>query len=246
MRWRRENAFCKAHEYLKHLHGEPEDLGALWELQILLLDEILFQEEKIRSLKTRLRKSEASLNSLSRAAAFFIQRRIEECRFWNYVWRCFGDGIAFSYMDRFALKQTLYNVENMGPKQGAGFIGGKDGLKHELDTVASALRDGIPALLTDLTNTVRHGDVCLMAGPDPILLEAKSGKIIDRRGKKQRKRIHSLHAFFREDFAQTLRGLKHVRRTEFTVPPVTYLQQINDCIEAANTVGYATGKPEEG
>jgi hypothetical protein len=41
----------------------------------------------------------------------------------------------------------------------------------------------VPALLVDLTNTIRHGDICLMGESDPCLIEMKASKNLDSRGK---------------------------------------------------------------
>ena len=47
---------------------------------------------------------------------------------------------------------------------------------NELVLLDSALKHNVPALLVDLTNTIRHGDVCLMGESDPYLIEAKASK----------------------------------------------------------------------
>ena len=62
----------------------------------------------------------------------YFQNRIERVRDLAYVWRCFGDAIAFLYMDKYALKHTYFNTENVNPKGNAGFLSGKDGLFHEI------------------------------------------------------------------------------------------------------------------
>ena len=79
-------------------------------------------------------------------------------------------------MDKFALKHTLYSTENTNPKQDAGFIAGKEGLSNELAVIDDALEHNVPALLVDLTNTIRHGDICLMGAADPYLIEVKASK----------------------------------------------------------------------
>jgi hypothetical protein len=67
------------------------------------------------------------------------------------------------------------------------------------------LAAGIPCLLADLTNTIRHGDVCFMVGADPRLVEVKTGRKLDRRGRRQIKSIEQLQRFFETDHASGLR-----------------------------------------
>jgi len=47
-----------------------------------------------------------------------------------------------------------------------------------------AMKHNVPALLADLTNSVRHGDICLMGGSDPYLLEVKALNKLVRQARK--------------------------------------------------------------
>jgi hypothetical protein len=130
----RRSSFSQAHQLLHELDAELTDLNSLSDIQGLLFREIVRTEERIRTLKSerKLLAIAASPDAISAKRLSFLDSRIEGYRFLNYVWRCFGDGIAFLYMDKFALKQTFYNTENTDPKQDAGFISGKKGLVKEL------------------------------------------------------------------------------------------------------------------
>lgn len=72
-----------------------------------------------------------------------------------------------------------------------------------------ALQQNVPALLVDLTNTLRHGDVCLMGRPILQLIEVKASAGLDRRGRRQRRDIEKLQSFFDSDEAHDLRGFSH-------------------------------------
>jgi hypothetical protein len=102
-------------------------------LQNLLVDERRKAEEKVRSLKTKLMELEKDnfKTDLPERLAY-LHRRIERVRSVNYAWRCFGDAIAFLYMDKFALKQTHYSTHSRNVKQDAGFLSDKAGLAAEL------------------------------------------------------------------------------------------------------------------
>jgi hypothetical protein len=108
------------------------------------------------------------------------------------------------------------------------------------------LAHDIPALLVDLTNTIRHGDVCLMIGPDPHLIEVKSSKGLNTRGKRQKRALEKLHSFFETDKAKELRGVRNVRRVSFESAERTYVDELNACIAEARKNGFAVRKPEPG
>ncbi|MEQ8962511.1 MAG: hypothetical protein RLP02_32065, partial [Coleofasciculus sp. C2-GNP5-27] len=175
-------------------------------LQQLLIKEIVRAERKVR-------RSKAILKTLDQAMAperiAGLEYRIEAYRHIAYIWRCFGDAVAFLFMDKFALKQTFFNTHNLNPKQDAGFLADKEGLPREWEVMSTLLDHGVPALLTDLTNTIRHGDVCAMIGPDPQLIEVKSGQL-DSRGRRQVNSIRQIMSFFAVDEAEGLRGLEKI------------------------------------
>lgn len=230
---------------LQTLRAAPDDLVTLKELQKLLLGEIIHAEAKIRELKAELKLIEQE-DSPPASQASYLERRIEGFRKSAFIWRCFGDAIAFLYMDKFALKHSFFSTENMNIKQNAGFIAGKEGLAHELTVISSILERDVPALLVDLTNTIRHGDVCLMDASDPYLIEVKSSKTLDSRGKKQKRSLEKLHTFYETDKCEGLRGLLEVQRPSGEIPERTYVDQLNECIIEAGTNGWAVRQPERG
>jgi hypothetical protein len=243
----RKRSFADAFGLLEALRANQEDLTSLKKLQQLLLREIVRTEKKIRELKAELKGIQKTRGNQVAKHSSYLKHRIEGYRQNAYIWRCFGDAIAFLYMDKHALKQVFFNIENPNPKNDAGFIMGKEGLAMEIAHLEYALEQKIPALLTDLTNTIRHGDICLMDGGDPHLIEVKAGKKLDKRGKKQKRNLEKLHKFFDEDKAEDLRGFKGpIQRQEYKTPERTYTAEINDCIDEALTKGHATREPEPG
>lgn len=242
----RKTSFIHAHRPLRTLEANLEDLEALRQLQKLLLREVMHAEEKIRQLKSELRKTVAAETAQSAKRLGYVNNRIEGFRRCAFVWRCFVDVIAFLYLDGFSLKQCFYSTETTNPKQDAGFILGKEGLADELAILDSALEHGVPALLVDLTNTIRHGDVCLLGGPDPYLIEAKLGKKVNSRGRRQKRSLEKLHTFYEADEATSLRGFTALRRRSNTTPVKSYLDVINECIRDSVNGGHAVRKPEHG
>ena len=155
----RKRSFDSAHELLDQLRTNPSNSALLLPLQYLLIEEILHAETKIRTAKGRLRGN-TDARQQSR-----LRRQIEGWRRLAFVWRCFGDAIAFLYLDKFALKQTYYNTENENPKNSPGFLGGKGGLEAELKLLAEAIEHGIPGLASQLrTALAAHVPLKLVNG----------------------------------------------------------------------------------
>jgi len=242
----RKYSFNRAHVLLQVLRRNLEDLATLKDLQKLLLREVIRAEEKIRELKAEQNSIRGIEDSAAKKRSSYLENRIELFRQCAYIWRCFGDAIAFLYMDKFALKQSFYSTENTNEKQGAGFIAGKEGLANELLLLDSALEHNVPALLVDLTNTIRHGDICLMGRSDPYLIEVKSSKKLNRRGRKQKRSLEKLHTFYETDIGKGLRGFPELRRQATEMPERAYVDQINECIVEALKDGYAVRNPERG
>ncbi|WP_122073886.1 hypothetical protein [Pseudophaeobacter sp. EL27] len=220
----------------------PKMIIPLMALHRLLIREITRAERKVRRTKNCLKMVE---NERDQHEASLLSERLEGYRHLAYNWRCFGDAVAFLFMDKFSLKQTFYNTHNTSPKQDAGFLIGKTGLQLELEILDTYLNNGIPALLTDVTNSIRYGDVVLMVGPNPMLVEVKSGNT-DRRGKRQLKSIRQLNEFFATDEAKDFRGFEKLSRVAHKAEEVNYVDAINDCISEAMKSGFSWRGPEEG
>ncbi|PSJ51010.1 hypothetical protein [Pseudaminobacter soli (ex Li et al. 2025)] len=249
----RQMSFERAHGLLEELRSLRATMGngtlptrgtlqPLWLLQRLLVKEITRAERKIRRIKSILR-SISEEEASERVASLLAQ--IEGYRHLAYMWRSFGDAVAFLFMDKFALKQVFYNTQNRNAKQDAGFLSDKSGFAGEWKEVERWIGQGVPALLTDLTNTIRHGDVCVMTGPDPVLIEVKLGKL-DGRGREQRNSIRQLTEFFEADTTNGLRGLGEIRWTAHQTPEVSYADAMEVTIIAALKTGAAASSPESG
>jgi hypothetical protein len=242
----RKRSFTRAHGLLEALRTNREDLDSLLALQRLIFGEILRTERKNRELRGNLKAVQGAHSPASQKRASYLKNRLEKVRQVAYVWRCFGDAIAFLYLDKFALKQVHFSTVNINPKQAAGFLSGKDGVASEIAFLEDVLARKVPALLCDLTNTIRHGDVCLMAGPDPRLIEVKASKSLDRRGRRQLRELQQIQEFLETDRSKTLRGLGEVRRAASKTEQVNYLDELNDCIDEAMRKGHCIKQPETG
>ncbi|MFI0845621.1 hypothetical protein [Mesorhizobium sp. IMUNJ 23232] len=237
----RKRSFDRAHGLLEALRADLDDFQSLKALQHLLLSEIARSEQRIRRLKDMKASDAAGAKSIS-----YLDSRIDGFRRCNFIWRGFGDAIAFLYMDKYALKHTYFSTKNANPKQDAGFIIDKAGLAFELGVLDSAIQHGVPALLTDITNTIRHGDICLMGNSAPYLIEVKAAKSKNPRAKKQFRSIEKLHSFFETDQSVGLRGIPFLTRHASALPEISYEADLNECIAEARALGHAVRRPESG
>ena len=220
------------------LRANPDDLHSLLSLQELLISEIVLAESRIRIFKKKI-----SINSESKSN--FYKTRVKSLQKSIYFWKTFGDAIAFLYCDRFALKHTHYNTNNYNIKQDAGFISGSKGFENEMKYVRRLIEVGCPCLLNDLTNTIRHGDICILLGSDPYLIEVKTSKVKNRRARRQKNELKKLNEFYTNDFVGSFRG-HSVTRVALKTPLRSHTEKFNQCIHTAYDKGFTLCTPEEG
>ena len=251
----RRKSFERVHAILREIVQSPEDIRRVLACQRILLQEILRAEAHISRHKDEMRATRITLKTSrpDRSEAQRLKRRIRWIQarieaYWHliYIWRCFGDGIAFSYLDKHAIKHAFYETESSAIKQDAGFLSGKKGLDGELSVVTAMIEDGVPSILVDVTNSIRHGDVCLLLGPDPYLIEIKSASRINARGRRQIAHIDKLHTFYETDIGVGLRGFPELRRVATDITERRYVDEINVCMDHAERGGFCVANPEAG
>jgi hypothetical protein len=251
----RRKSFDRIQGLLREIVQAPEAVDKVLSCQQMIYREIVRAERHIMRLKKDRQNSRTILRTSrpSRTTSVRLKKQIKsiEARidaYWQliYIWRCFGDGLAFVYLDRYGIKQTYFETATSSPKQDVGFISGKAGIANEIAVVESAIKAGVPAILVDLTSSIRHGDVCLLGENDPYLIEVKSGERLNDRGRRQTADIDALHRFFDTDEAVGLRGFPKITRVEAHSVDRTYVDEMNGCIERAQNVGYDLINPERG
>lgn len=252
---RHKLTFEKLGSMLHELQRDSANLSLMLELQTLLLRQIKAAERNIRRLKLKIKETKAAFvierpskeNALKAKKQLDLNRKkTQEYKHLIYLWKCFGDGIAFIYLDKYALKHTFFNVKDDSPKEMPGFITGKAGFKAEWRFVQKAIDQGWPVLLCDLTNVIRHGDVCALFGPDPLLVEIKSSNNRTRRIDRQIENLQRLAKFYEDDGAEEFRGIQNIRRVAYENEEINYASALNDCITRSYTEGMATVSPEPG
>lgn len=191
-----------------------DDYEALYKLQVAIIDQVIDCEQEIRIAKAR-------------------GDELEELRFARFVFRTFGDAIAFAYVNSHNLKQLSFSLEKGTLKQDAGFICGKEGLEPELHKLKSLIDEGIPCLLCDITNSMRYGDILILCFDDPYVIECKASSTKSRRVTKQKQTLRSLKGFYEDD--QKTMKIDDVSipvvRAEIDSQYYSYVQEINLLIE---------------
>ena len=248
-------SICKLTQILRGLEENVENYEMLLALQRALVDRLRRTEKRIATLKQQcVTLNQQKRGRLTKDAATLVKRHIdavkEQIQFKQhllFIWRCFGDGIAFIYLDKYALKHMLYNTHDYTVKQSAGALSDKDGFRLEWSILqAVARKQSVPAVLCDLTNTIRHGDVCVLVGPDPIPIEVKSSKNTNLRVERQLASLQALLDFLATDKAENFRGVPNVRRVEGPVLEEVHASVMNECIARSRATGFAAISPEEG
>ena len=250
------DSFSRLLKTIRAIEENPENLEVLRDCNKDILDQILRSESVI----SEHREEHAELRILlrtgrppraeARKLKLKIQSVLDEidtAKFQIFVWKSFGDALAHIYLDRFALKQTFYDLDSFAVKQDAGQLNGKEGLDEELKLLNAAIDAGIPAMLCDLTNVLRYGDVCLLHASDPHPIEVKSAEKLNKRGQRQVDRLERLSDFLKTDRVDGLRGSDGTAfRYEVKSPERTNLDALNACIQKAAVEGKAICNPEPG
>jgi hypothetical protein len=251
----RSKSFARIHALVREIAATPLDAALALRCQRLLIAEIQHAERKVSRYRTELKAQRRQLNTsrLPRGEARrirtrikWIEARIDAYRRSIYIWRCFGDAIAFNGLDKYAVKATYFETTTGAVKQHAGFLSGKSGLSEEIRLLEEITSKGMPCVLTDLTNSLRHGDICILTGGDPYLIEVKSGNRLNERGKRQVTDIAKIHSFLETDMANDWHGVDEVRRVAAHADDVSYVDEINTCIVQAERDGSSLLSPEPG
>ncbi|HAS6168174.1 TPA: hypothetical protein I7158_21315 [Vibrio vulnificus] len=239
---------------LNALDPSSDDLDYLFELQVEIMKSIFEQEDKIKATKQQIKELKYFLRKarLNKDDSKKIKDKIDElkaeiknCKKIAYIYRCIGDGIVFKFISKWNLKRFLYEVDSPEVKSDAGSLSNKDGLKNELALVHNAIENDVPAILTDLTNVIRHGDVCLLGGAAPYVIEVKSSQNKNKRVERQLKAINQIHDYLSNDVAD-IGGVESMRRVELNHEEIHYNHILNELVVNSGSQSPLKVSPEKG
>ena len=244
---------------IRSLHGaalavnrRPSDYAAALELQLSVLRKLKYLERRIHTQKEHRRQLRSQLKEkrtvpLSKAAAGRLKARIRQCehtqreyQFLAGLVKTFCDAVAFTYLDKWDIKPLAF-------RPSSGHLNGKIGLQFELRVLRGLLRQGQAAVLNDLTNCLRYGDITIASPAGPLPIELKSGKSEGARGRAQAARIQHIRDYFNTDRTNSLYGLEgEFVRFAPESHEVNYLKEISVLLKRALATGDATTTPESG
>lgn len=257
---REEVGFRLASTLLHSIAADPDRLDVVLGLQNLLILKIATCDIRISRLRKaqnrvprilaqpKYRSGGAAVKARSKMLKDLrkgIMARLDEIRQLAYLWRCFGDGIAAIYQSQHDLRHLLYD-DRYQVKQTAGAIYGKEGFGHEYAKLKQGIEMGVPVVMSDLTNIIRHGDLCALAGPDPVPLELKSSMVTGGRVARQAEQLGKITTFFEQDETCNFRGSIRIIRTEMASKEIDHREFLNQGIQQALRTGLWSGAPEPG
>ena len=245
------NLFSK----LQLLQRNPANADLCWEIQELLLKKLSYVEKKVRGLKIQVKDYKIGLaggqsRRLTKVEASEIKAAIKEChrkiddyQYLQRILKSIGDGLAFTYINK-------WDIKPMSFKESPGGISGKSGGKLEREIVRSMFRSGVIAILNDLTNTLRYGDVTAITENGFKLLEVKSIKSelhLTDRIVRQAGALEKIERFLVTDRVIGLYEIPtEVFRSPLKLEEVNYRAELNELIEEALVRRHAWRQIEEG
>jgi len=222
-------------------------------IQEILITKISYIEERIRTTKSTIKDYKKTLGSKTSQIGKEDAQKIKEhitsahTRIDGYrelltTIRWIGDALAFSLIDSWDIKPMTIHKEK------AGFISGKKGARRERQILRELFNHGYIAILTDLTNCLRYGDIAIFSTQGQYdLIEVKSSDTRSRRVSRQINNIGKIMNYLRTDYADDLFGKEgKVQRIQAHATTIRNIAQLNKVIDAALVCENSFDEVEEG
>jgi hypothetical protein len=105
--------------------------------------------------------------------------------------RLYGDALAHAHLSTYALRQLARNPGKPPHLSGQG-----KSFDLVVDCLMAVSERGVPAIIADLTNILKNGDLIVCGDPNlPAILECKASKVRDARFERQGRRGRQLARF---------------------------------------------------
>lgn len=245
--------FMKAAQLLGSIQGDPRRVDLVLELQHLLIRRIArlqrsherLQDARLR-LKQRLVK-ERWIGEKAHGAKMLvlkIQGRCDELEHLRFLYRCFGDGIAATYHSPLGHRHFYFAQKTLA-RERAGFTSRQEGFRARYRALRLGIGMGLPLVLADVTNMVRQGDVCVLAGAEPQPIELASFAKPGSRATLHQEELRRTMALLARNGSADFCGMGYSPPMA-THPAMAHRAHLNDCVQQAMESGVAQVFPEQG
>ena len=165
----------------------------------------------------------------------------EEYRHLLYIFRSIGDALAFTYI-------SSWDIKPMSFKESPGFLSGKKGLREERRILRRLFDKGIIAILNDLTNNLRYGDITAVAEGNVFkLIEVKSGKQREKAHAKQLGKLQKIEEYLDNDVIDNLyENGQQIRRVNLHSDEEHHRDKLNQLIDQVGEDGFVYSEVERG
>ena len=130
-------------------------------------------------------------------------------------------------------------------KETSGYISGKSGLAVEEKYLRLFFQQGHIAVLNDITNSLRFGDVTVVGeGVPPVIVEIKSSNNRSDRVERQSQKADELVDYL--NTGQTKKGQMSIHRRRSITDFRDHVEELNNLLDLAVSGGHVFAKIEEG
>jgi hypothetical protein len=218
------------------------------DIQEELFRRVTRAERRVRSLRDENRSLKAKLatRGLDRDEARALKQNVtinldhmDEAKHHLQLCRDVGDAVGFIYANR-------WDVKPLSNREHAGLLTGKRGARLERAVLREVFRLGKEAILNDLTNSFRFGDITVFLGEGVFsIMEVKSGRGGNKsRAERQKEAIDGVLGYINTD-ERNLDGGLLIRRA----PPCQasyHVDTINRLLSIATQRGWVHEEVEHG
>jgi len=250
---RYKQTLLKLFTQVQRIHANPNGSHVdCLTVQETLIQKITYVERQIRKKKEAIKNLKKHLGSqdtvhLNKEEAKRAKEKIDKYQFQidEYQelasrFREVGDALAFSYINKWDIKPLVF-------KETAGALLGKKGARLERKILRGAFATGHIALLNDITNCLRYGDITLLKGGKFMILEAKSGKRWTERDQRQFDKTDNIFRYLQTDRTQKLYKIEgEFRRHALHSQEIHYRNRMTELVSKALADGNAVEEVECG
>jgi hypothetical protein len=222
------------------------------DIQETLIKKITYIERNIRKRKAIIKQLKWKLGNkdderLSKEIAQkakdkvnLYQNQIKQYQSLILILKMIGDALAFSYINKWDIKPLAF-------KSPPGFISGKKGSRLERKILRKIFESGHVALLNDITNCLRYGDITVIKEGKFFIIEATSGKRDSKRKTKQLHDINNIMKYLQTDRTDNLYHMDgDFRRISLLSQEVNHVKKLNEIVHLALEEGQGYLQVEDG